>query len=461
MGNSLPIQAKNYLKVHQGDFVKDLARLVAIPSISTDLEHADELGKAAKLTCAMMRQAGLQDVQILRIGKSHPYAFGQWLGAPGKPTVFLYAHHDVQPVTPEGWASSPFKLTQRAGRLFGRGACDDKGAIVAQLGALAACLKTTGSLPVNVKMLVEGEEEIGSPNLQAFFKKYRKLIASDVIVVCDTASLGVNVPSITYSLRGIVQALVEVSSSTRAVHSGMGGGFVPDPTIALCVILSRLFRGAGQSALPGQDADVLPLTLAEHYSLTQLPGDEKTWRKDFGIFDGVRFVNPADRHPYEQLWRQPALTITALEASSLQGRSNQILPKASAFVSCRTVPNQDPKQVLNELRDILTANPPWNIRVKLSQVETVPWWMTDPTGPAFEAAKRALTAGFGKEPTLIGGGGSIGFVRPLSELLGNAPALLLGIEDSRGNPHAANESLHLGDFKKLTASLAHLFHELS
>src|SRR5262249_25690616 len=200
--------------------LQGLADLVAAQSISTDGEHQKEIDQSAALTCEQMRQAGLDNVEILRSGDSNPYAYGEWLGAPGKPTVFLYAHHDVQPINfVEQWQSEPLTLTPRAGRVFWPGAPDGKGGITAQLGGVSAFLKTRGRLPVNVKMLVEGEEEVGSRNLMAFFKQYKKRIHSDVIVVCDSENIDVGIPSITYSLRGIVGALVEVESARLPVHS--------------------------------------------------------------------------------------------------------------------------------------------------------------------------------------------------------------------------------------------------
>jgi acetylornithine deacetylase/succinyl-diaminopimelate desuccinylase-like protein len=218
-----------WLAANREALVRDLADLVAIPSISTDGDHQKEVEQSAAHTCEQMRQAGLQNVAILRTGDSNPYAYGEWLDAPGKPTVFLYAHHDVQPINfVEDWQSPPWTLTPRAGRLYGRGSADDKGAITAQLGAVAAFLKTRGSLPVNVKMLVEGEEEIGSSNLLGFFKEHKQRIQSDVIVVCDTENIEVGLPCITYALRGIVALLVEVQSAKMPVHSGMAGGALAD-----------------------------------------------------------------------------------------------------------------------------------------------------------------------------------------------------------------------------------------
>src|SRR5207302_3266214 len=222
-----------WLTANQAQQFQDLAALVAIQSISTDGEHQKEIEQTAALTCEQMRTAGLQNVAVLKTKDSNPYAYGEWLGAPGKPTVFLYAHHDVQPINFESqWLSEPWTLTPRDGRLYARGAADDKGAITAQLGSIAAFLKTRGSLPVNVKMLVEGEEEVGSSNLQVFFKEHKERISSDVIVVCDTENIQPGLPCITYALRGIVAAVVEVQSAKMPVHSGMAGGALADAAIA-------------------------------------------------------------------------------------------------------------------------------------------------------------------------------------------------------------------------------------
>jgi acetylornithine deacetylase/succinyl-diaminopimelate desuccinylase-like protein len=451
----------DWLTKNHASLVADLARLVAVPSISTDGEHQKEIDRTAELTCEQMRQAGLQNVAVLRSGDSNPYAYGEWLGAAGKPTVFLYAHHDVQPTNYlEQWQSDPWKLTPRNGRLYGRGAADDKGAITAQLGAVTAFLKTAGSLPVNVKMLVEGEEEVGSRNLLGFFQEHKRRLQSDVIVVCDTENIEVGKPSITYSLRGIVAALVEVQSAELPVHSGMAGGALADSAVALCSILGRLSWDNGRLPIPGLYDRVRPVTEAERKTFRSLPGDEAKWRKDFGILPGVRFATEKGVHPYEQTWRNPSATVIALEASSIKGASNQVLPKASAIVSCRIVPDQEPHEVYEQLKTFLTKDPPWGVQVTVKPAGDVKWWMTDPNGPAFEAAMAALQAGFDSEPVAIGCGGSIGFVGPLAELFGGAPALLLGIEDPQSNAHAPNESLHEGDFRKLMASLAHLFDNL-
>src|SRR5438876_578605 len=278
----------HWLRQNHQSLVNDLANLVAVPSISTDGEHQSEIEKTASLVTEQMRQAGLENVEILRSGNSNPFAYGEWLGAPGQPTVFLYAHHDVQPINfVEDWQSPPWALTPRSGRLYGRGAADDKGAITAQLGSIAAFLKTRGTLPVNIKMLVEGEEEVGSRNLQQFFQEHKERIYSDVIVVCDTENLEVGLPSITYALRGIVGVLVEVQSAKMPVHSGMAGGALADAALALNVILSRLYWKRDKLPIPHFYDSVRPLTAKERRAFKALPFNEDKLRRDIGILPGV------------------------------------------------------------------------------------------------------------------------------------------------------------------------------
>jgi cysteinylglycine-S-conjugate dipeptidase len=455
--------AMSWLDSHHEDIVRGLADLVAIKSISTDGEHTAEIERTAKLTCDQMRDAGLVNVEMLRVGGSLPYAYGEWLEAgPTKPTLFLYAHHDVQPINYlEQWKSDPWVLTRRDGRLFARGSADDKAAISAFLGAIAAYRKTSNQLPCNIKMVVEGEEEIGSKNLLTFFDKYRDKIKSDVIAVCDTENIEVGLPCITYSLRGIVAVQVEVTSAKIPVHSGMAGGALPDAALALNVVLSKLFWKNGPLPVPGLYDKVRPLTEKERAAFRKLPWDDAKFRQEIGVLPTARFATEEGLNVYEQTWRRPAMTIIAQEASSLKGASNQVLPKATAIVSCRIVADMKQADVVKQLQDYLSQDAPWGVEVKVTQLGTgCDWWMTDPNGPAFEAALGALRKGFDRDPVAIGCGGSIGFVGPLSELFGGAPALLLGIEDPASNAHAPNESLHEGDFKKLMKSLVHLFDNL-
>jgi cysteinylglycine-S-conjugate dipeptidase len=428
-------------KNHEG-IISGLAELVAVQSISTDGEHHTEIERTAQMTCDQMREAGLTNVETLKVGNSLPYAYGEWLEAgPNKPTVFLYAHHDVQPVNYiEQWLSDPWKLTRRDNRLFARGSADDKGAITAFLAAIAAYRKTGNQIPVNIKMVVEGEEEVGSKNLMKFFDVHKKKLQSDVIVVCDTENIEVGLPCITYSLRGIVALLVEVTTARTPVHSGMAGGAVPDAALALNSVLARLFAPNAPLPVPGLYDSVRTLTEKEKTAFKKLPWDDAKFRKELGVLPGCKFAMEDGLGVYEQTWRRPSATIIAQEASSIKGASNQVLPKASAIVSCRIVPDQKPDDVVKQMQAFLSANPPYGCDVKVTQHGAgCDWWMTDPNGPAFEAALAALR---------------------VAELFGGAPALLVGIEDPASNAHAPNESLHEGDFKKLMASLVRLFNNL-
>ena len=456
------MQPTKWLEENDANLINDLAKLVAMQSISTDGAHQKELDDCAELTCTLMKSAGLNNVAVLKTGNSNPYAYGEWLGAPGKPTVFLYAHHDVQPVMgfEDKWLSPPFTLTERDGRLFGRGAADDKGAIVTQLGAIASFLQTKKELPVNVKMLVEGEEEVGSSNLQGFFVENKERLMSDVIVVCDTGNAEVGLPCITYSLRGIVELKVTVKSATTPVHSGSAGGMLADAAIALNVILARLYWGHKKLPVPGIYDKVRKLTGNEKRAFRKIGGDEAKWRSDNGVLDGVELGLENKVHPNEATWRKPSITVIVEAASSVAGKSNQVLPAAQAVISCRIVPDQEPEEVYEQIKALLMKDPPWGVQVNVKPTGKLKWWMTDPTGPSFTAATKALKKGFGVKPVPIGCGGSIGFVGPLAELFGGAPALLLGIEDPLSKAHAPNESLHAGDFRKLTASLAHLFEQI-
>ncbi|HMP03692.1 MAG TPA: M20/M25/M40 family metallo-hydrolase [Gemmatales bacterium] len=450
-----------YLRENHEQFVDLLREQVAVPSISTDGAHAAEIDASADVVARHMYRAGLENVEILRYGDSYPYVFGEWCRAPGRPTVFLYSHHDVQPCNTGGWESDPWVLTRRGGRLYGRGSADDKGGTVAQLASIEAWLRTHGSLPVNVKMLVEGEEEIGSKNLQGFFQQYKDRIHSDVIVVTDTGNLQAGLPCLTYSLRGIVEVIVEVQTLKQAVHSGEGGGTLPDAAIALNVILSRLYANQKKYPVPGLYDQVRKLTKKELADFKALPFDVKKYRKEGALLPGLEFATPKGMHVLEQKWRQPAITVIAQEASSFRNKSNQVLPSARALISVRIVPDQKPKDVFKALKALLTKDPPYGCKVNVSLSEhMVDWWMTDPTGPAFDACMQALRSGFGRKPHAIGSGGAIGFVGPLAKLFGGAPALLVGIEDPMSQAHSQNESLNEGEFTKVMASLVHLYENL-
>ena len=454
--------ALKYLDAHVADFKRTLVELSRIPSVSAQGFPPQEVRRSAEAVAAVLRDAGLDNVEVLEIPEAHPYAYGEWLQAPGAPTLLLYGHHDVQPPgRPEKWLSPPFEPTERKGRLYGRGTADDKAGVMTHVAAVASYLKSAGTLPCNVKFLVEGEEEIGSGNLGRFLEKYRDRMAADVIVLSDTANFDTGVPALTYQLRGIVQVDVEVQVLDHPLHSGMWGGPVPDPVQVLCGLIASLRGKRGELDVPGLYKDVAKPSKKQLKRIRKLPFSEKKFKKEGALVDGVKLAGEKGYSVYEQLWTRPSLTVIAMESHPIQGSSNQIVDSARARLSLRTVPNMDGNKAGMQLVKKLVGEAPHGVHVTARINGSTPWWTTDPEGPAFEAARRALKAGFKKDTAMIGAGGSIGFVQPFADLLGGVPCLLMGVEDPPCNAHSENESLHLEDWVKCMRSAVYLYDELS
>jgi acetylornithine deacetylase/succinyl-diaminopimelate desuccinylase-like protein len=443
--------------------LEDLKELVRIPGISAAGFDPTELERSAQAVAELLRDAGLEKVEVLRLGGAHPYAVGEWLGAgPAVPTILLYAHHDVQPPGRiELWESPAFEPTLHPdGRLYGRGVVDDKAGILVHIAAIRAWLEEEGALPVNLKVVVEGEEEIGSVHLSAFLRTHRERLAADAIVLSDTANLATGLPSITTSLRGLVSVDLTVRALDHSLHSGIWGGPVPDAATALGVILGRLLDERGQVAIPGLCDDVPALSPQERARMAVLPFDEGAFRKDAGMLDCSRFAGDDACSVYERLWMRPAVAVTALEAVPLAEAANQLIAEARARVGVRLAPDQSEQRARDLVVAFLERDPPWGVEVSTRVEAALPGWRTQAEGPAFDAARRALSFGFGRQPVLIGCGGSIPFVGPFTEVLGGVPALLLGLEDPACNAHGENESLDLGDLRKATRATAHLLDEL-
>ena len=454
--------ALEYADRHFDDFKQTLVTLSRIPSISAEGFPPAEVRRSAEAMADALRDAGVEKVQVLEIPDVHPYVYGEWLHRPGAPTLLLYGHHDVQPPgRPEKWLSPAFEPTERGGRLYGRGTADDKGGCMTHVAAVKSYLKGASGLPCNVKFVIEGEEEIGSENLGKFLDKYKHTLSADFIVLSDTANFDTGVPALTYQLRGIVQVDVEVKVLDHPVHSGMWGGPVPDPVQVLAALIADLRNKDGSLNIPGLYKDVAKPSKAQLKRIRSLPFNEKKFKKEAGLIGNAKLWGEKGYSVYEQIWTRPSLTVIASESHEFAGSSNQIVDSARARLSLRTVPNMDGARAGAALVKKLTDKPPYGVQVTAKVNGSTPWWSTDPDGPAFEAARRALKAGFKKEPAMIGAGGSIGFVQPFSDLLGGAPCLLTGVEDPACNAHSENESLHLGDFKKCIAATVHLYDELS
>ncbi len=441
--------------------VEKLKALTRIPSISAAGFPPEEVRRSAQAVAALLKEEGFENVSLLEVEGAHPYVYGDWLKAPGKPTLLLYAHHDVQPPGQDKkWKTPPFEPVQKGDRLFGRGSADDKAGIIVHTSALASYLKTIGKLPLNVKILIEGEEETGSAHLETFLKTYEKKMSADVIVLTDTENYDVGIPAITTSLRGLVSLDVEVTTMDSSVHSGMKGGPLPDPVLALAQMLAPLMDKDGKIAVPGIYDDVVDLSEVEKESFASLGLTEELFRERAHLYKDVALLQKGQSIP-KQLWRLPSLAINAIQASSRERVSNIICDSAWCRVGVRTVPKMSAEKTFKQISDFLKKNAPWGVEVKITSESSAPWWLTNPDNAVFNTAREALTRAFGKNCVFIGQGGTIPFVDPFTQVLGGVPALMIGVEDPHTNAHSENESVHLGDLKKAIQGAIYLYDALA
>jgi acetylornithine deacetylase/succinyl-diaminopimelate desuccinylase-like protein len=439
----------------------DLRRLAQIPSVSLDGFDPKAMRSSAEATAELLKRSGLENVQTLAFDDVHPYVYADWIHKPDKPTLLLYAHHDVQPPgRDERWSSAPFTPTIRNGRLYGRGTADDKAGILAHAAAISAFLKTAGELPVNVKVLIEGEEETGSAHLGEFVRRHRETLRADAMVLTDCANFDTGVPSITTSLRGLVAVDVEIEALAHPVHSGMWGGILPDPVVALAKTLATLTDEHGEIAVKGILDDVRPLSGDEKAGLRSLEFTDIA-RSATGLLSGLPFPVPNDQFA-ERLWRWPSLSVNAIQSGSRKLVSNVIQDGAWARVSIRIVPDMKPEKIVKLLTAHLEKACPAGFKVKVTPESSGDWWVIDDVKkPVYQIAARALEKGYGKEVAYIGCGGSIPFVQPLSAELGGIPAVLVGVEDPYTNAHSENESLHLEDFRKTLLGQVHMLADMA
>ncbi|MFI5215669.1 MAG: M20/M25/M40 family metallo-hydrolase [Candidatus Limnocylindria bacterium] len=442
----------------------DLVELARIPGVSAPGFDPEQVVRSAECVARLLERSGLDAVELLRLPGAHPYVVAEKRAArEGAPSVLVYAHHDVQPPgRADRWRTPAFEPTLRGdGRLYGRGVVDDKAGLLLHLAALRAWLAAEGAPPVHVKLIVEGEEEIGSGHLAEFLRRHHGRLAADVVVLSDTANLATGVPALTTSLRGLVAIDVTVRALDHPIHSGFWGGPVPDAATALARLLARLLDDGGVIQVPGLLDDVPVLDAGERAALAALPCDEAAFRADAGMLPGTRFTGEPERSLYERLWYRPSLAFTALEGMPLATAANQLIAEASARVGVRLAPGQDAERAARLVLEALRRDPPAGVEVRTHVVTATPGWKTAARSPAFAAARRALAAGYGRDAVEIGCGASIPFVGPFCEVLGGAPALLLGLEDPPCNAHGENESLDLDDFRRAARASAHLLAELA
>jgi acetylornithine deacetylase/succinyl-diaminopimelate desuccinylase-like protein len=447
-----------YIESKQNEHLEELKEFLRIPSVSTKSEHKPDIEKAAQWVANKLRAAGMESVEIVPTG-GHPMVFGEWMKAPGKPTILLYGHYDVQPAEPlDLWTSPAFEPTVRDNKLFGRGTADDKGQVHIHVAALAALMKTEGKLPVNIKVMIEGEEETGSTNLWNFVEKFRDRLKADALVVSDTSMLAPGVPSITYALRGLNYYQIEITGGAQDMHSGVFGGAVPNPLTILCELFAKLHDKKNAVAIPGFYDKVAKLSKAERKAINSLPWKLSEFKKTVGapgLQGEMGYSVP------EQLWCRPTIELNGIWGGYIGEGAKTVIPaKAWAKFSTRLVPNQDPKTIAKLVEKQIRKLLPKTVTCKFEVLSMGKPWAAPYTHPFFEAAHTALEKGFGKRAVFIREGGSIPFVTQMYDTF-KVPCILLGFGLPDENAHAPNEHIALDNYFGGIKAVAHFYQELA
>jgi len=410
-----------------------LEELIRIPSVSAPGFASEEVRRSAEATAAIFESSGLGGSRLLEVEGAHPAVFAELPTPPGAPTVLLYAHHDVQPAGSEDdWDTPPFEPVEREGRLYGRGTSDDKCGVVLHAAAIRAL---GGEVPVGVKVLIEGEEEVGSTHLGEFLVQYSDLLAADAIVIADSGNWRLGTPALTTSLRGLVDCVVEVRTLRHAIHSGSFGGVFPDALTALARVLATLHDDRGEVAVTGLvSGDAPPLDLTE---------DEL--REQAEPVEGLELIGSGTLTA--RMWRKPAISVLAIDAPPLAHAINQLVPVARAKISMRIPPGNEPSEAMAALATHLEAAAPWGSRVTVTPGASGEAFDLGASGAAFTIFQQALTTAFGADTVSAGQGGSIPFVAAFEEQYPEAAILLTGVADPTSRFHGPNESLSLDDLR--------------
>ena len=413
---------------------EQLESLVRIPSVSAAGFDARQVRRSAEATATWLADSGFGDVKLLEVAGSHPAAYGFAAGPAGSRRVLLYAHHDVQPPGPlELWESPPFEPTERGGRLFGRGTADDKAGIAVHAAALQAW---RGAPPLDVATLIEGEEETGSTHLPEFLSMYKDLLQADVVVAADCSNWEIGQPTLTTSMRGIVDCVVEVRTLDYAVHSGKYGGPVPDALTALCRLVATLHDRTGRVAVQGLHVGGRHAVEIDEHDLRQVVG----LRPDADFLGEGRLS--------DRLWGQPAISVLGIDAPPVADAAHKLVPCSRASISVRLAPGDDAQRAFLALNEHLQRHAPWNTDVTVTLDHRGEPYRIDPSGPAFDAFRRSCIDTWGRAPLEPGSGGSLPLVAALADAYPDMALLLTGVDDLQSKAHSENESVHLGELEK-------------
>jgi acetylornithine deacetylase/succinyl-diaminopimelate desuccinylase-like protein len=451
-------QVIDFIQTHRDRYVDELKTWLAIPSISALPEHAGDVRRAAEWAADEMRRVGLQNVRLIDT-PGNPMVYGEWLGAPGAPTILYYGHYDVQPVDPlDLWQSPPFEATVRDGDIYARGASDDKGQVFMHFKALEAHMKQAGRLPVNFKMILEGEEEVGSANLDPFIRANKDLLAADVVVISDTGMFERGVPSLCYGLRGLSYFQIDLRGTSTDLHSGTYGGAVANPAFVLAQMLAQMKDRSGRIKIPGFYEDVRPLSDAERAEFKKLPFNEKQYRKSVGA---PKLFGETGFSTLERASARPTFEVNGLLSGFTGAGAKTVLPAvAMAKVSMRLVPDQDPGKIGDLFEAYVKKIAPRTVEVKVTRMHGGKPWMASLDSPYVQAAGRAIEQGFGQKPVFTREGGSIPVVATFQEVLG-LPSVLFGVGLPDDRIHAPNEKLDLANFHNGIIASAVLYEEIA
>ncbi|WAA10889.1 dipeptidase [Fervidibacillus albus] len=449
---------QQYLNHHRNSHLEQLKEFLKIPSISALSEHKEDVKTAAEWLKTELSKIRMENVQIFETD-GHPIVYADWLHAEGKPTVLIYGHYDVQPVDPiDLWETPPFEPSIRDGKIFARGASDDKGQVFMHLKAVEALFETVGRLPINLKFIIEGEEEIGSPNLPRFVEEHRDLLKADLLVISDTGMIEKGKPTICYGLRGLCGLQIDVKGAKTDLHSGQYGGGVQNAAHALVQLLASFHDKDGKVTVEGFYDQVLPLTDEEKEAFRSLNTDEEQIRQELGVPElfgekGFSFN--------ERTWVRPTLEINGM-ASGFQGEGiKTVLPsEATAKITCRLVPNQDPSEIYELLVKHIEANKPAGVTVSVTPFDKGTPFLTPFDHPAIQAAGRAYEKVYGVKTAFTRSGGSIPIVADFDRIL-RIPVVLMGFGLPNENFHAPNEHFHLENFEKGMETICHYWQDVS